>query len=247
MRWPHFGDRPRGDSLWRWALGVVGTAVLGALALGGVRLATGHLPLLHRAPLPPLTFSVTHEEEGFVVVAIPRRSTTLAKLGRARDCAELEAAARQGGGADPKATRLRLLVHGHSADGVTITAMRAVVVSQSKPKGGAEAWCEGGGALGPIPITLSLDSSAPVARYFTEHGHAVSVANNETVSFYIQAKSTLSLVAWKLAVTGDLGNGHSRTFLIDVTLRTSPERRGTPLYEWRWWHHPADMLVSAHT
>jgi hypothetical protein len=209
-------------------------AVLGVVfTRGGHHVATTTAPL---RPSPPLTFSVVHLEEGFVVVDIPRTPGTLAAMKSAHGCMELERVARLGGGADPRRTILRVLVHGHRADDVTITGIRAVIVSRGRPKAGAEAFCAGGGELGDIPVSINLEARNPIAQRFLHH--VTSVAKGEVVSFNINAHTRSQAIAWKLVVSAELASGHKLTYVLQDTshpFRTTPYTDGTPTYEWRWW------------
>jgi hypothetical protein len=227
----------------KWALAVVGATALGAVTLA----AAGHMPFIghaqsaaksarHPLPLPPLTFSVVHLEEGFAVVGIPRQPATLAAMKRAPGCNQLERTARSGGGGDPSKTTLRVLVHGHRADDVTITGIRATVVSRTQPTLGAEALCAGGGDVGDIPIALDLESRNPTSYHFLHR--VTTVAKGEVASFGIIARTRSHVIAWKLIVSAELASGRKLTYVLDDQghpFRTTPQQAGTPVYEWRWW------------
>jgi hypothetical protein len=248
----------------RWVLVVAAGAIVAALAVALLGLATGQLQRLWRDPAPALRFSMNRMEEGYVL-QIPDRDAA-ARLSHAHGCDGLEAETRMAGGADTDETDLRLLVEGRSSDTVTITGMRALITDRTPPKGGAIAFCAGGGEVGPIPLAFELDSKSrtpPAVRmkthlgrtrsvgpYFGAH-HLVTVAEHEVVPFELTGIAHSHFVEWKIEVSADVA-GRPRRFVIDdrgQPFRTAPlaaSRDYHPLYEWRWDSEPQRLVIAPH-
>jgi hypothetical protein len=247
----------------KWTLLAGAGAVVGAIALALLGLATGQLQRLWRGPTPPLRLSVAREEEGFIL-QIPSRGKAAVHLAHAHGCDGLEAEARDAGGADMSATLLRLLIEGRSSGTVTITSMRALIISRGWPRAGALAFCQGGGEVSPIRLTFDLDSAKPIALrmngnadrarpvgpYFGS-SHLVTVAQHEVVPFELSGITDNHFVVWKIEVTADVDGG-THTFVVDDhgrPFRTAALRNARqyhPVYDWRWDLHPQRLMVSQH-
>jgi hypothetical protein len=230
--------------------GAVGAAIEAGFQHGVTR-------LVHHRRAEPLSFSIRRDEEGLIVVGIPRdRAQHLAAV---RDCKKLERKARAAGGADPRRTLLSMLVRGHLADTAVITGMRALVLSRTPVKEGAEAFCQGGGAEYGLRLRFDLDSEDPVAlrmkgnevrarpagQFFT-HGNVVTASAREAVPLSLEGVSTKKVVTWKILVTVDFGAGKTKTYVLPERgppYRTSPQRGGRPIYEWRWFRDPPDLHI----
>jgi len=206
---------------------------------------------------PPLSFSVRYDEEGFIVVGIPRHAAE--HLVDVQGCADLEETAREAGGADPQRTMLAVDVHGRLADTSAIIGMRAVVLSRTEPVEGAEAFCEGGSEVSPLRLTFDLESRNPVAQRTTGsedrprlagplfvHNRQIQAAEHEDVPLLLAGVVTSHVVTWRIEVTAMVGM-NERTFTIDDhgrPFRTSPQKGGVPVYRWRLFAHPPDLVVS---
>jgi hypothetical protein len=241
------------------AIGLAFCGGIGAALYGSV---AGHVHrALHPPPpavsRPPIGFVIRRDEEGFSVVSIPRQRAT--NLAATHNCNTLEEAARADGGADPQQTLLSVLAQGRAVDTATIVAMRAVIVSRSRPTGGAGATCAGGGAESPLRLTFNLDSRTPVALRtvgsfsaahtagpFFIHGRVVNLAPHEVQPLLLAANAKRYTVEWKIRVTVQLG---SRTRTITVSdrggrpFRTTPVTYSAPLYEYRVFRFPHDLVV----
>jgi hypothetical protein len=205
----------------------------------------------------PLSFSIRRDEEGVIVVGVPRSPAR--RLAYAHGCKDLEQKAREAGGADPRSTLLSMIARGHLADTAVITDMRALVLSRRPVKEGAEAFCQGGGAESALRLRFDLDSRVPVALRmvgnqdvahpdgpFFPHNR-ITAPRNEAVPLLLEGVARSSVVTWKIQVTVDLGPGIEKTFVLPehgLPYRTSPQSGGRPVYEWRWWHHPQDLKIT---
>jgi hypothetical protein len=241
---------------------IAAVAVIGSAAVWMSTAAWGAIAGTWRASPGPLRFTLSRDEEGYFI-AVPDRAVAAAKLSADRGCAGLEKDARDANGADAKRTDLRLLVEGLSDNTVTITGIRALIVSRSAPRGGAAAICAGGGAVSPLRLTFDLDSVRPVALrmvgnedeahsagpYFVAGGRVITIANHEVIPFQLAGVAKSHSVAWRIAIDATVG-GQMRTFVIGDghrPLRTTAladVTRYLPLYEWRWEMRPPRLTIA---
>jgi hypothetical protein len=241
-----------------FALGVVARDIINDL-YGGAKHKVTRLVSKPPAAPEPLSFSIRRDEEGVIVVGVPRGPAR--HLADAHGCKDLERKAREAGGADPRITLLSMIARGHLADTAVITDMRALVLSRVPVKEGAEAFCQSAGAESALRLRFDLDSRVPVALrmvgnqdvahpdgpFFVPSRRVITAPRNEAVPLLLEGVARSSVVTWKIQVTVDLGPGIEKTFVLPehgLPYRTSPQSGGRPVYEWRWWHHPQDLKIS---
>jgi|GEM_PF-5434700 len=85
----------------------------------------------------------------------------------------------------------------------------------------------------------------PVGPFFV-HGNVITAPKDRAVPLAIEGISTAKVVTWKILVTVDLGAGKTKTYILPEhgpPYRTSPQRGGRPIYEWRLFRNPPDLHV----
>jgi len=226
-------------------------AVLAGIGLIGGYLSLGHgatsstaTPLAqHRRPLPPLTFSVEHWEEGFIIVGIRRHPAR---------CSTRKGVAHS----NTRGVRAAALTRRRATCGSSSTVTAAMLCRSPacalwsfrvRGRSWEQAFCEGGGELRAIPIAFNREARTPTASRFARR--VVSVAQGEVVPFLVKGIVKSHFVTWKILISAELANGRKLTYVLDDDrrpFRTMPHRDGTPVYEWRWWRasmHPGPYLA----
>jgi hypothetical protein len=153
------------------------------------------------------------------------------------------------GGADVGSSHLRLHLQGTRAQTVTISGLRAHVLSRSEARRTSLVSCPSAGANDVERIAISLDQREPTAHDLGADGkvgnlpyfqtRTVTLSKGEPLDLVIEGSSAKSTVTWQLELDVELGNKKT-TIVVPGVFRTSApqEDQYNESWAWRWDESP---------
>jgi hypothetical protein len=206
----------------KWLLVTVVAAVIGGIV-------TFNTDLLKSAVSnqDPLDIHATRSEEvpknGYSLVVGDPESLP-ANTDSVKDCAKLWSVGLEAGGIRSDRSAVRILLHGNSTEGVTITDMRAVAVKRAPSAGGVLLDCPSAGGLDPIGLTFDLsevntaqaqhidDDNNPQNQFV--NGYAIGIAEKEAVPLVVDIKPSSDAIWWHIEADAIVG-GERQVITID--------------------------------
>jgi Excalibur calcium-binding domain len=243
-----------------WKIGIAILATAGTSAVGWF--VTQHAPSVSEAVTrtPLVTAAARHDtdrlSDGWSMAA-ERPLDPAAVPSSVKDCETLRQWLAGAGSADVDSSYLRLHLQGARTETITISGLRARVVSRTPPADESIVYCPSAGEAGAQRVFIDLDKRAPTARALTADGkpgkpyfelHTVTLTKGEPIDFAIEARSSRSTVTWQLEVDVQSGTKRSTVVVPNATFRTTPwqgEEGYSEQWAWRWDLQPQRLERSS--